>query len=65
LQEPHGVTSQKTALFIVTALKTSNLTYSIFYSKINWNCDGKENEEKEKTCEEGRKYCNRRRNIRE
>jgi hypothetical protein len=26
LQEPHGVTSQKTALFIVTAVKTSNLT---------------------------------------
>jgi hypothetical protein len=26
LQEPHGVTSQKTPLFIVTAVKTSNLT---------------------------------------
>jgi hypothetical protein len=26
LQEPHGVTSQKTAFFIVTAAKTSNLT---------------------------------------
>jgi hypothetical protein len=26
LQEPHGVTSQKTPFFIVTALKTSNLT---------------------------------------
>jgi hypothetical protein len=26
LQEPHGVTSQKTAFFIVTAVKTSNLT---------------------------------------
>jgi hypothetical protein len=26
LQEPHGVTSQKTAFFIVTAMKTSNLT---------------------------------------
>jgi hypothetical protein len=25
LQETHGVTSQKTALFIVTAVKTSNL----------------------------------------
>jgi hypothetical protein len=24
--EPHGVTSQKTAFFIVTAVKTSNLT---------------------------------------
>jgi hypothetical protein len=27
LQEPHGVTSQKTPFFIVTAVKTSNLTY--------------------------------------
>jgi hypothetical protein len=26
LQEPHGVTSQKTAFFIVTTVKTSNLT---------------------------------------
>jgi hypothetical protein len=26
LQEPHGVTSQRSAFFIVTALKTSNLT---------------------------------------
>jgi hypothetical protein len=26
LQEPHGVTSQKAAFFIVTAVKTSNLT---------------------------------------
>jgi hypothetical protein len=26
LKEPHGVTSQKTAFFIVTAVKTSNLT---------------------------------------
>jgi hypothetical protein len=26
LQEPHGVTSQKTAFFIVTAVKTSKLT---------------------------------------
>jgi hypothetical protein len=25
-QEPHGITSQKTAFFIVTAVKTSNLT---------------------------------------
>jgi hypothetical protein len=25
-QEPHGVTSQKTPFFIVTAVKTSNLT---------------------------------------
>jgi hypothetical protein len=28
LQEPHGVTSQKTPLFIVTTVKTSNLTYN-------------------------------------
>jgi hypothetical protein len=26
LQEPHGVTSQKTAFFIVIAVKTTNLT---------------------------------------
>jgi hypothetical protein len=26
LQEPHGVTSQKTTFFIVTAVKTSNFT---------------------------------------
>jgi hypothetical protein len=26
LKEPRGVTSQKTAFFIVTAVKTSNLT---------------------------------------
>jgi hypothetical protein len=26
LQEPHGATSQKTAFFIVTAVKTTNLT---------------------------------------
>jgi hypothetical protein len=26
--EPHGVTSQKTPFFMVTAVKTSNLTYS-------------------------------------
>jgi hypothetical protein len=26
LQKPHGVTSQKTAVFIATAVKTSNLT---------------------------------------
>jgi hypothetical protein len=29
LQEPHDVTSQKTAFFIITALKTSNLTQNI------------------------------------
>jgi hypothetical protein len=27
LQEPHGVTTQKTPFFIVTAVKTSNLTF--------------------------------------
>jgi hypothetical protein len=27
IQEPHGVTSQRTPFFIVTAVKTSNLTY--------------------------------------
>jgi hypothetical protein len=30
LQEPHGVTSQKTPFFLVTAVKTSNLTYCYF-----------------------------------
>jgi hypothetical protein len=29
LQEPHSVASQKTPFFIVTAVKTSNLTYSV------------------------------------
>jgi hypothetical protein len=29
LQEPHGVTSKKTPFFIVTAVKTSNLTSSV------------------------------------
>jgi hypothetical protein len=33
LQEPHGVTSQKTPFFIVTAVKTSNLTYILVISK--------------------------------
>jgi hypothetical protein len=33
LQEPHGVTSQKTPFFIVTAVKTSNLTYEIGLTK--------------------------------
>jgi hypothetical protein len=27
LQEPHGVTTQKTPFFIVTAVKTSTLTF--------------------------------------
>jgi hypothetical protein len=30
LQEPHGVTTQKTPFFIVTAVKTSNLTSGDF-----------------------------------
>jgi hypothetical protein len=30
LQEPHGVTTQKTPFFIVTAMKTSNLTSDKF-----------------------------------
>jgi hypothetical protein len=30
LQEPHGVTTQKTPLFIVTAVKTSNLKRKMF-----------------------------------
>jgi hypothetical protein len=29
LQEPHGITSQKTTFFIVTAVKTSYLTYCL------------------------------------
>jgi hypothetical protein len=28
LQEPYGVTSQKTAFFTVTAVKTSDVTYA-------------------------------------
>jgi hypothetical protein len=36
-QDLHGATSQKTAFFIVTAAKTSNLTYenSVFTMQIN------------------------------
>jgi hypothetical protein len=33
LQEPHGLTSQKTTFFIVTAVKTSNLTWVILSLK--------------------------------
>jgi hypothetical protein len=33
LQEPHGVTSQKTPFFIVTDMKTSNLTYQSYLSE--------------------------------
>jgi hypothetical protein len=32
LQEPHGVTSQKTPFFIVNAVKTSDLTTVILYT---------------------------------
>jgi hypothetical protein len=35
LQEPHGVTSQKTAFFIVTDVKTSNLTRMQLKSTLN------------------------------
>jgi hypothetical protein len=31
LQEPHGLTSQKSPFFIVTAVKTSNLITAILY----------------------------------
>jgi hypothetical protein len=31
LQEPHGVTSQKTSFFIVNAVKTSNLADTLHY----------------------------------
>jgi hypothetical protein len=34
LQEPHGITPQKTAFFIVTAMKTSNLTHILFFGKL-------------------------------
>jgi hypothetical protein len=34
LQEPHGVTSQKTAFFIVTAVKISNLTWCFINHRI-------------------------------
>jgi hypothetical protein len=35
LQEPHGVTSQKTPFFIVTAVKTSNLTLSVIVTVVS------------------------------
>jgi hypothetical protein len=38
LQEPHGVTSQKTPFFIVTAVKTSNLIYIFFQSDSGAQC---------------------------
>jgi hypothetical protein len=31
---PHGVTTQKTPFFIVTAMKTSNLTMSVLLNKL-------------------------------
>jgi hypothetical protein len=31
LQEPHGITSLTTALFIVTVMKTTNVTYCLLY----------------------------------
>jgi hypothetical protein len=34
LQEPHGVTSQDSAFFIVTTVKTLNITWSLFFSYI-------------------------------
>jgi hypothetical protein len=34
LQEPHGVTTQKTPFFIVTAVKTSNLTGFFYVCRI-------------------------------
>jgi hypothetical protein len=34
LQEPHGVTSQKTPFFIVTAMKTSNLTECTYFHSV-------------------------------
>jgi hypothetical protein len=34
-QEPHGVTTQKTPFFIVTAVKTSNLTVQNEFTKRN------------------------------
>jgi hypothetical protein len=40
LQEPHGITSQNTAFFIVTTVKTSNLT-SFVGSSEKCNCVSK------------------------
>jgi hypothetical protein len=37
LEEPHGITSQKTAFFIVTVVKTSNLTQ---FSDMSMICTG-------------------------
>jgi hypothetical protein len=35
LQEPHGVTSQKSPFFIVTSVKTSNLTFVTSVQRLN------------------------------
>jgi hypothetical protein len=44
LQEPHGATSKKMSFFIVTAMKTSNLTYFskfvICLVEADWSCSG-------------------------
>jgi hypothetical protein len=37
LKEPHGVTSQKTPFFILTAVKTSNLTWIVSVGP-KWQC---------------------------
>jgi hypothetical protein len=37
LKEPHGITSQKTPFFIVTAIKTSNLTLFKESIQTYWN----------------------------
>jgi hypothetical protein len=39
LQVPHGVTTQNTPFFIVTAVKTSNLTYKILLKHLKGNSD--------------------------
>jgi hypothetical protein len=36
LQKPHGVTSQKTEFFIVTAVETSNLT-NLYFNPVEWS----------------------------
>jgi hypothetical protein len=36
LQEPHGITSQKMAFFIVTTMKISNLTRIITLNESNY-----------------------------
>jgi hypothetical protein len=39
LQEPHCVTSQKAAFFLVTAIKTSNLTVTVTVSTYGLNLE--------------------------